>query len=123
MSERRVVYVGRLDGRRPVGVLALNRPADPFTSSPVVRALLRSLEKSGIRPPVLDHRVCHGSRSRLAVAWPGQYLGLQIEPLTAEELDAGNVATLMGWCVLRATRSMVVNGRAAQLIRSALGGS
>lgn len=74
-------------------------------------------------------------RWRFDFAWPGQMVALEIEGLVRpgeksrhttndgyrRDMEKYNMATLMGWRVLRVDQRMVTRGDALKLVRIALG--
>lgn len=82
-----------------------------------------------------EFRFAAPRRWRFDFAWPGQMLALEIEGLVRpgeksrhttndgyrKDIEKYNMATLMGWRVIRADQKMVNSGQALKLVEIALG--
>lgn len=87
---------------------------------------------SGLPAPQLEYRFAPPRRFRFDLAWPDRMLAVEIEggvylqgrhqrPAGFQrDMTKYNLATLMGWRLLRVTPAMVNNGEALGLIQEAL---
>ena len=87
----------------------------------------------GVEEPVRQCRLVPGRRFKFDFCWPKHRIACAVEGGTwvggrhttgsgfERDCEKYNLATLLGWRVLRATSNMVRDGRAVALIEEALG--
>jgi very-short-patch-repair endonuclease len=97
-------------------------------------SVLRAIHAKGLAEPEREYRFHDTRRWRFDFAWPDRMLAMEIEGgqwvRGRHNRGAGmerdvikyNAAQMLGWTVLRVTTSMVEDGRALELIETALTG-
>lgn len=102
------------------------------SKSPVEDLMLEKILKEKLPEPVREHKFHPVRRWRMDFAWIKEKIALEIEggtwaggrhlhPLGFEkDCEKYNEAALLGWKVLRATTTMVKDGRALEILKRGL---
>ena len=103
-----------------------------MSKSELEETLAGQIRLLGLEEPEREYRFAPGRRYRFDFCWPERFLACEVEGGTwihgrhtrgagfEKDAEKYNLATILGWRVLRATGNMVRDGRAVTLIEEAM---
>ena len=103
-----------------------------MSKSDLEETLAGQIRLLGLEEPEREYRFAPGRRFRFDFCWPERFLACEVEGGTwvhgrhttgagfEKDAEKYNLATILGWRVLRVTGNMVRDGRAVALVEEAL---